>query len=400
MKQSGYKYFILVFLLVFNVCSIVRAQIDLTSKVKPVYEGDGSTALSVYDTNPESPDGKYLCFIRFPNTTDQGNPLETAEVIIKDLKTGISEKIYDIRVSKHNGANAIWVNDSVIAFKVNHLTGFMVYDIYNRRSMFNLIDGELGHKSFNNVIHYSVCNYRSRTSVVTGEMFSPWEEGIYSFNILTGEKKQIITKESIIQSFISQNKSITDKEVTILHVEPNPEGTKIMFDYRHLKFPDKRKEELHGIVNADGTDARWIPVRPMHVVWFDNNTMFGIDTGDPEKKIFRYDLYGNKIELLGGTTTHAGTSPDRLWYAGESGYYGPEEDGFTRVYLYRKGIKDPVALLSEWTNNQMTWQPARAHVNPSFSADGKRVYFIRAVDNEVKFEAVFIDLSEVDLSQL
>jgi hypothetical protein len=189
---------------------------------------------------------------------------------------------------------------------------------------------------------------------------------------------------------------VTANEAKILHIEPNPTNDKIMFDYRHQSHSNEGWEELHGFMYADGSSIRWVKERPMHVVWFDNITMFGVDTTDPEKKIFRYDLYGKKLEMLGGTSTHVGTSPDREWYIGESAYYQPEEDGFTRVYLYKRGEKEPYALLAEWKNTKITWNWV-AHVNPSFSADGKRTYFNRASSTEDKFEAVSINLADLKL---
>jgi hypothetical protein len=169
-----------------------------------------------------------------------------------------------------------------------------------------------------------------------------------------------------------------------------------MFDYRHQRHSNEGWEELHGCMYADGSGIRWVKESPMHVVWFDNHTMFGVDTTDPEKKIYQYDLYGKKLEMLGGTSTHVGTSPDREWYMGESAYYQPEEDGFTRVYLYKRGEKEPYALLAEWNNTKITWTWV-AHVNPSFSSDGKRAYFIRASNTEDKFEAVSINLGDIKL---
>lgn len=375
-----------------------KAQVNLLNKVVPVYDGKESTALSIFDTNPESPDGKNLCFIRYSTIVHggHGGPVVNADVMIKNISSGKTRKIYDVNTTNHNGVNAIWVNDSIVAFQVNHLKDFAVYNISSGKSMFGLVNGELGHKSFNNTIYYTVCNIRLRSLDSTRTKYNTIDEGIYRLNCLTGEKKQFVTKGDIVKAFIAQNHEITGNRATILHVEPNPKGDKVLFDYRHRKSAGGG--ELQGFVNADGTGIRWIPVRPMHVVWFDNNSMFGVDTFDPEKKIYRFDLQGNKMEMLGGTSTHVGSSPDRNWYVGESAYYSPEKDGFTRVYLYKRGVVKPVALLSEWNNSKITWTWV-AHVNPSFSSDGKRVYFIRALNNEDKFEAVCLDLSKAKLDE-
>lgn len=370
------------------------SQIDYTKYVKPIYDGKQSTALSIYDTNPESPSGEHICFIKYPKIVQGGflGPTVKAEVIIKNRRTGAIRNIYEIWTTNHNGANAIWINDSLISFQVNHLKDFVVYNINTDKSIFGLINGELGHKSFNNILMFTICNGRYIKLDKTREPYESKYEAIYSLNCITGKQTQIVKLKDIIHAFISQNPNVTKNEGRILHVEPNSSNDKILFDFRHPRYPNKTWEELQGFVYPDGSGIRWIKERPMHVVWFDNNSMFGVDTKDPEKKIYQYDLFGDKLETLGGTACHFGASPNRDWYVGESDYYRPEEDGYTRVYLYKRGEIKPFALLAEWKNTKITWEWV-AHVDPSFSSDGKRVYFIRASNTEDKFEAVSIDLS-------
>jgi len=367
------------------------AQIDLTGRVRPVYEGVESTALSIFDTNSESPDGKYLCFIRYPAIVRGGHfgPVVKADVMIRNTRTGDTNKIHEIWTTNHNGGNAVWVDAAIVAFQVNHLKDFVVYDVVKNRLLFGPVDGELGHKSFGNTIYYTVCSSRLRSLDASRKPYEAADEGIYRLNVVTGKREQVATKKQIVQAFSAYDHKTTDECAAILHVEPNPKGDKLIFDFR---YSDK---EVRGFMKADGTDIRALPVRPMHCVWFDNDFLLGVYTADPEKKIYRFGLNGDRVELLGGLSTHVGGSPDRQWYIGESAYYGPDPDGYTRVYLYRRGNTTPVALLAEWTNSKITWDWV-AHVNPSFSSDGERAYFIRAVDNEDAFEAVGIDLSEIN----
>jgi len=378
--------------LVSGLCSY--AQLDCSKYVKPVYEGVESTALSIYDTNPESPDGRYVCFVKYPEIA-RGGHLEKpvkAHVMLKNRATGVVRMIFEVSCNNHNGVNAVWINDSLLAFQVNDFKDFAVYDVQSNRSVFGLVQGAIGHKSFDNLLFFSVCNARLLVYDKARMHYPAEREGIYSLNCITGEITQLVRKGDIIEAFVAQNSNVSRNETKILHVDPNPRNDKIMFDYRYRSDSTKAWVSLHGVVFANGTGARWVRERPMHVVWFDDNSMFGVDTEDREHKIYRYDLYGEKLEMLGGTSTHVGASPDREWYVGESDFYKPEADGFTRVYLYKRGHKKPVALLSEWDNAKITWTWV-AHVNPSFSADGKRVYFVRAPNAEERYEAVFIDLA-------
>ncbi|TDB67414.1 hypothetical protein [Arundinibacter roseus] len=384
-------------LLLFFIGFESLAQKNYSALVQPVYSGNESTALSIYDTSPESPDGKYICFIKYPAIAQGGHlaPPVRAEVMLKNRETGKIFKVKDVYCNNHNGANALWINDSLVAFQTNHFKDFEIYNVHSQKSEFGIIDGELGHKSFGNVIFYSKCNARLLIPDNSRTPYKPQEEGFFSLDCLTGKSKQFIKQSEIIAAFMKQNKKVTDNETKILHLEPNSSNTKIMFDYRYRSENGTSWHDMHGIVSDDGSDPTWVKVRPMHVVWFDDETMFGVDTEDSKKRIFQYDLTGKKLEILGGTSTHVGVSPDRKWYIGESDFYKAEADGFTRVYLYKRGQTSPYALLAEWKNSKITWEWV-AHVNPSFSYDGKRAYFIRASTNEDKFEAVSMELPEFD----
>lgn len=365
---------------------------DWSAFVIPISETGEGTAFSIFDTSPESPDGTYICYVEYPQIVHGGYEagITDAFLMIKNRQSEKAKKIYDIEVFNHNGANAMWVNDTLVAFHTFDLYEFVIYDVKNDCVSIGPIKAELGHKSFNNELVFTYSRGYSDTDSVVKER----ENGIYKLDCITGDIELIVLLNDIEEAFSTQNPDITGNDAEVLHVEPNPRGDMILFDYRHQKVAGKSKEQLQGFVNMDGTGIRWVPVRPMHVVWYDNETMFGVDTKDPKKRIYRYDLFGKEIELLGGLSTHVGASPDRQYYAGESSYYKEEEDGFTRVYLYEKGNETPIALLAEWNNGEVTWD-WKAHVNPSFSSDGERLYFIKVNDQKASFEAVSIDIAKL-----
>jgi hypothetical protein len=377
-------------------CVHAEAMFDYSKHVRPVHQCNQSTAISIYDTSPESPDGKHICFIKYSEVVRDGHrgvPVMT-DVMIQNRETGQTRKIYQASCNNHNGVNAIWINNSLIAFQVGMFKDFVLWDINTNKSVFGLIEGELGHKSFGNILYFSICNSRRLTIDDTRTPLVPEREGIHRLDCLTGEITRVVGKAELIEAFAAQNPTVPKTEAKILHVESNPANDKIMFDYRYPLPADKGWESIHGFVFANGIGIRWVKERPMHAVWFDDTDMFGVDTHDPEKNFYRYDLLGKKLEMLGGRSTHVGASPDRQWYIGESAFYEPEQDGFTRVYLYKRGRKEPYALLAEWQNAKITWTWV-AHVNPSYSSDGDRAYFIRASDQEDKFEAVMINFAEI-----
>src|SRR5690606_9295523 len=118
-------------ILLFLTISNSFGQLDYSQHVGPIYEGKESTALSVYDTDPESPDGKNICFIKYPGIAKGGHLAKPvpASVMIKNRATGKIRKIYDVKCNNHNGANALWVNDSIVAFQLSDFKNFVIYNI-------------------------------------------------------------------------------------------------------------------------------------------------------------------------------------------------------------------------------------------------------------------------------
>ena len=392
------RYLIILLLIAIPYYSI--AQIDLTQSAKPIYQGNESTALSVFDTNPESNNGKTICYTRYPKIVNAGHegPCVQAEVVLMDRKSKKTTIIDTVWATNHNAANAVWINNDLIAYQVDHFRNFSIYSIKQKKKIYTKIDGELGHKSFNNKLYYTISNWRLKylyqRTKVKHTKYSANQEGIWCLDLNTGKKNKVVSLTKIADTFNQQNPEITSNEATILHVEPNPINTKISFDYRHVKNDGERAKQLQGFVNANGTDIRWVATRPMHVIWYDNDNWMGIDMSSNLKHNYKFDTKGNKLELLSGSGCHMGSSPDRKWFISEFGYYWAEKDGYTRVYLYKKGNPKPYAKLAEWNNSKVTWKWV-AHVNPSFSADGKRAYFIRARDDQDKFEAVMLDMTKL-----
>jgi hypothetical protein len=380
----------------FIFSSWLSAQFDLRDNVMPISSKSGSSAISVYNTSPESPNGKYLLYMHYDSISRgrHRGPFVIAKTIVKDRNTEEEWHICNAIVTNHNGSNAFWVNNRVIAVQVDYLQFFELFDIRTGNSLFGKIKGELPHKSFKSKLYFSRCNMRLMFPDRTRQPFTKNEEGIWELNTKNGKIKQLVAKERINRIFHEQNPSITGIDASVLHVEPNPRNNKLLFDYRHSIAKNQKPEELQGVMNANGKGVRWVPTRPMHIVWYDNNTVFGVDTQDDLKRVFRFDLDGKRLELLAGTSTHVGASPNRKWFVGEKGYYAPDIDGKMRVNLYQCGNDIPIALLAEWENVKITWDMA-AHVNPAFSNDGERVYFIKAADNEDRFYVVCFDLKNL-----
>lgn len=361
----------------------LSAQTDLRNFTHKVSTRSGSQMYSIFDATPESPDGKLLCYTYFPVLAQGGYEASAeSEVIIKDLETGNELSLCKSHGTNHNGTNAIWINNNTIAVQTPKGTQFEVFNARTGKSLFGVIDGWLPHKSYGNLLYFSRCKGVGAIE----------DAGVWELDCRSGAFRQVISQRNLYLSLHAINEKITCENISLLHVEPSPTNARIAVGYRYRPKEKKKYIPILAYFDQHGENIGFLKTRPMHPVWFDDNSFFGVFTGEEQKRISRYNLAGKRIEVLAGTSTHVGASPDKLWYAGEGSYYGHEADGHTRIYLYRRGCERPIALLADWTNNKISWA-WKAHVSTSFSADGKRLYFTR-VTNDDRSEAMVIDLTD------
>jgi WD40 repeat protein len=119
--------------------------------------------------------------------------------------------------------------------------------------------------------------------------------------------------------------------------------------------------------------------KPMHFNWYDDHsTIYGNDReakGELYNSVRRWGRDGKWIENLAGSpATHNAMSSDKQLFAGESNYSLPAID----LYVHTRDGKS-IKIMSHNFKN-VTWD-MRAHVNPAFSRDGKRLYFNRATSD-------------------
>ena len=322
--------------------------------------------MSIYNTSPESPDGKRFCYVSY-NILSKGNSdFVKARVMLQERATGKEKVLREVLASNHDGANAIWIDDTTIAFQTESML-FEVVNAATGKLLFGSIIGGLPHRSYGGIIYFS------RDRISTTRKYSIWK-----LDTKTGKTEMIVSTDEICNEVMKQNPSIRRdySSVQIIHVDPNPSNTRIAFDLRFYYSNREGYDAYHVHMKSNGTDITVLKERPMHALWYDDDSFFGVCVkNDPRNRVYRYNLVGDRLELLAGTSTHVGMSPDRQWFASESGYYRADPDGYTRVYLYRSGNETPVALLSEWKNDRVVWE-WRAHVSTAFSDDGERLYFV------------------------
>ena len=131
----------------------------------------------------------------------------------------------------------------------------------------------------------------------------------------------------------------------------------------------------------------------MHFFWYDSNTVAGHDNqiADGQKNncyLRRWDRSHQFIETLAGSGNHAAMSFDKQWYASDTWYHSSP----VKLMLYKKGETNASAMLDLGSYSNTVWILGN-HLNPAFSRDGKRIYFIKPVNNDGKSQAFYWDLS-------
>ncbi len=358
-------------------------------KITKISEYTGSTLLGMNGGTAESPDGKRIVYARKAD-------LEKPETEIYVCKRNLDEhrKIFNVHCGNHNGPSAAFITDSLIVFRdsEDNLPVFRIADIDTGEVKYKIFAKE-SHRAENGMYPFSV----------SAEFYGKNPDypeisvcGIYILDVIGG-KITLAASESDILDMVRLH-GLTPNEYTgsVSHVQLNPSATAIMM---RLGVKECPVFGALGCIDLDTGRTHIIPDKPVHQLWYDDDTYMATRQFNRGKiiemetsYIARFSKDGEEIEVLGGISNHMDGSPDRKQFAGDRCYPGYAPN----VYLYRKGVKTPIAVFEIPREEYITWK-LQVHPNPSFSRDGKRLYFNRQCksgNGAYRTEAVFADISE------
>jgi hypothetical protein len=342
------------------------------------------TAFGIYDACPESPDGRRIVFLRFktaPIGRVRNGPAELW-ICNRDL-TGY-RKIRDLEANadNHNGAFVQWLDNDSIAYSGYQIGNGDVYVVNadTGKTEFGPYKGAcVGDNTFGTQF---LMNVRSRASNVG-------PQGLYLVDGATGSVR-LIFRNSDFASYASQwGATNSPAEWYFTHPHLSADGSHLFF-----KMAIPRKQYLF-IARVDGSElVYWGPKKPMHTHFYDADTLWGSDDivpdGTPDNMHFkRWRSDKTYLGTLAGTGCHTAMSPDKKWFLGESWY----NTNPVVLRLYAAGETVARAELFSCPFTEMVWG-FRGHVNPSFSRNGKRAYYNRAVSDSLK-QAMMVDISSV-----
>ena len=371
-------------------------------RLVPIHDGPGSTLLSWNGTTPESPNGKRIAYFRMPDVEKNVVHDYIGEQWICDIDMTNHRKVFEMdmrtRGFEHNGSMASWIDDEHLAFRstggeigasfsdgrrgtiyvVNVDTGELLLEVA-------AAPGSIAHKPAEGKLPFGVSRVEN---VKLNQKRYPQidEPALYVFDINTQKISKIVSLEQI-NSFFREQGYTPQENANFIHLEPNSDASRIMSRW----VPEDAGRGVLLSFDMDGGNMVIFPERPLHQIWFDNNTYIAVDQRGEQTEpieIVQFEQDGTLIDILAGVGNHIDISPDREWIVTDN-YYGTP----VFISLYRRGELEPTAEFARHSYGQAIWGKG-AHANPVFSRDGTSVYFTHAVSNS-SVQAVRVHIESI-----
>ncbi len=340
-----------------------------TVRVSP----EGSLAcIGSYDVSPESPDGKRIVYVRFTqNPKDAGGNLWAVWCCLRDLSE--QTKVIDVKnIRLHNGGGIAWVDNKRIQLTASldgKPSGATIININGKIEFGPCYGMDVLHEPVNGkVLMYS-----------QGDR-AQFGRGLFVLDTATWKVSKVCDARDFVK-YAGRMPDMKDPAYWVItHPTWSKDGSTIALCLQSNK-PKAPIGEFLFSFRPDFTDVVFFGKKPMHFNWYDgHDSIFGNDREvqdglENDNSIRRWTRDGKWIETLAGAATHNTMSPDKRWFAGESWYNTDPV-----LYLYKRGTTNATATIMAHNFRHMTWG-LRAHVNPAFSRDGKRLYYNRATSD-------------------
>lgn len=342
-----------------------------TQTIIPVGPSDASSAFSYYNTTPENPTGNKIAYVKYLETPTARVSGYKGEIWTCDANLQQHQKVVSVdSCHSHNGVSLQWIDDDRFAYQDG--TAIYIASVGQKEVLHGPYYGRIGHYAFDEKILFANL-----------EPSDEEELAIFEVNANDG-KAEKIAPISIFYPFQSKFHASHDSIKSnwrILHLHYSPDGSKI--NLRLDVGEGEVNNPLFTISRNEIDPVVYFGLKPMHFDWYDNQSIMGHDNQIPDGmpndfSARRWDLQGNFIETLAGPGNHLGAAPDFSRFASESWY----RSDTISLSVFNRGEIKPFFTVDVSNAPKATWDKGW-HVNPSFSRDGKRVYFHRTVSNDM-----------------
>lgn len=354
-------------------------------KISKITNEEVSTLWGMNGGCPESPDGKRIVYAAKKSLDDS----ET-RIMISNYDFTEYQEVFRVSCGNHNGPSATFTDNSHIVFRDSEegLSVFRILDI-NSGEVLHKIFAKESHCAENMLYPFSV----SREFMGKNPSYPQIKEcGIYILNLWTGDIQCVATENDIENMIREHGLTPRENSAAVSHVQLSPNGTALMM---RIGVPECPVFGALGCIDLKTHKTHMIPDKPVHQLWFDDETYMAtrqFDRGGiiemETSYLARFTKDGEELEILGGIGNHMDGSRDRKYFTGDRCYPGFAPN----VYIYRRGDKQPIAEFEIPDMQEIIWKK-QVHPNPTFSHVGKRLYFNRP-NQAGGTDAVFADISE------
>ena len=361
--------------------------------IKKVCEYEGSSMWGMNGGQPESPDGKWVVYGRKPDLEDKVK--QEMEIWICDRETMQDQRLlFKVRCGNHNGPSATFTDNEHIVFRdiIDGFSAFRIMNIYTGEVKYGPIFAKESHCQENGWYPFSISEEFLDKNPGYPELDIC---GIYLLNLATGEIKRVADKETVYNMVIEAGCVPNAMTTSMSHVQLNPSATRVMM---RLSVENCPIFGALGCIDLDTGKTHVIPDKPVHQLWFDDDTYMatrqyhdGTRIEMETSRIQRFTVDGECLETLGGIGNHIDGSADREYFVGDRAYPDYPAD----IFLYKRGCTEPLATFGGQNFQNCTWA-LQIHPNPTFSRDGKRIYFNHPV-SENRTEACFVEIADLDI---
>lgn len=332
----------------------------------PVLVGpeSGNSTFTFYNTSPESPDGKSIAYVKI--LTEQTSEFQSlaGELWVCDGNLLNHKKVTTLdNFIAHNGIEFQWIdNTKLIFFDDGLIKGFNLQG----QPLFTPFEAfSIGRSPYNGKFLFSKIS--DTTSLYT----------IMEYDVILNTTRIIADASNVTaisNTFpASQPRPLNDWRIR--HLNYSPDGSKIAF---RLDIGANTNTDRHTVtMKLNGQDIKYFGPQPMHFDWFDNNSIMGhddiVNDANPnDKSTRRWTLTGEFIETLAGPGNHLSANAERSVFATESWY----NTNPVVLRAYKKGQTTAFWQETVSMDNYTVWDLGN-HINPAFSRDGKRIYFLK-----------------------
>ena len=336
---------------------------------------DADAVIAYFQQCPESPDGGKAAFTIFHSP-------DSMEVVVKILATGKITSVAKIKgQARHIGAHPVWANNETLIYG-----SASEYEIYHH----NLKTGKVKKYAGGDISDYSEKNNKL---LYINKRNDREEIGIHVLDFNTDISKCLVSVQDVAHLKDEIGTKNPVEHWRLDHPYWSPDGKKINFQIKSAKGKSTREDDYIFYTDETGREIHFIGLKPMHVQWWDNKSLFGHDLHDKmDYHMRRYDLKGKLLEEISGPGCHGAVSPNRNWVVTEN-WYGSDP---IKVFLYEKGETEHTKLLYQQPAvvKGIKFWDVRSHIHPAFSRDGKKVYF-NGQGSDGKSKVWCYDLSEI-----